>query len=468
MPKVLPQRELESIAGLVAEHLGGLSLNELHAVLGAEVPRRTLQRRIAALVASGRVVVDGRGRATRYHVSAPQAGPASEADAPTFDPTPREHDIEPASAEARDLRVLVRRPLSQRTPIGYRRAFLDAYEPNVTSWLPEASREHLRAVGRAGPAGRPAGTYARDILGRLLIDLSWASSKLEGNTYTRLDTQNLIEQGQLAPGKDQRDAQMILNHKAAIEMLVDNAASIAIDRHTFQNLHALLSENLLFDPTASGRLRVLPVEISGSVFIPLAVPQQLEECFDLLLAKAQAIRDPFEQALFVMVQLPYLQPFLDGNKRVSRLGANIPFIRDNLSPLSFVDVPERSYIDGLLAVYELGRVELLRDTFIWAYERSALRYAAVTESLPDPDPLRMRHREALIELVGDVVRAGASIDLADLRTRAASLVPPDDVDQLAAMAFSDLHHLHQGNVARYRLRLSELVRWQSAREVRSV
>ena len=103
----------------------------------------------------------------------------------------------------------------------------------------------------------------------------------------------------------------------------------------------------------------------------------IEECFDQILATASAISDPFEQAFFVMVQLPYLQPFDDVNKRVSRLAANIPLIKANLVPLSFEDVPRQLYTEAMLGVYEMKRIELLRDVFIWAYGRSAARYAAV-------------------------------------------------------------------------------------------
>ncbi|CDM22481.1 hypothetical protein BN940_00001 [Castellaniella defragrans 65Phen] len=93
-------------------------------------------------------------------------------------------------------------------------------------------------MGRTSANERPAGTYARDILGRLLVDLSWASSRLEGNTYSRLDTQNLIEFGQVAKGKDVIETQMILNHKAAIEMLIEDADEVGFDAFTFKNLHA--------------------------------------------------------------------------------------------------------------------------------------------------------------------------------------------------------------------------------------
>ena len=104
----------------------------------------------------------------------------------------------------------------QRIRVGFRRVFLETYEPGVTFYLSEALRRQLHEIGRTPVGERPAGTYAREILSRLLVDLSWASSKLEGNTYTRLDTQNLIEFGQIAQGKDAVETQMILNHKAAI------------------------------------------------------------------------------------------------------------------------------------------------------------------------------------------------------------------------------------------------------------
>src|SRR3546814_6869565 len=120
-------------------------------------------------------------------------------------------------------------------------------------------------------------TDARQVLDRLLIDLSWASSRLEGNTYSRLDTQNLIQFGQLAAGKDQLEAQMILNHKAAIEMLLEQAGEIGFNRYTVQKLHALLADNLLPDAAAGGRLGRVDVAIAGAVYQPLAVPPQLRE-----------------------------------------------------------------------------------------------------------------------------------------------------------------------------------------------
>ncbi len=365
MPKRIDKQELDKIAGLLAPHKAGLAITELEQACkseGMDFDRRTLQRRLGELVKANRVLKEGEGRARRY-LLAPITGDGRVAIEP-IQAVGRGEITIPLSPQGAEVKGLVRRPITERKPVGYKRAFLENYEPNRSAYLPDSVRSHLHTMGRSPVAKHAAGTYARDILNRLMIDLSWSSSRLEGNTYSRLETQNLIEFGYAADGKDQREAQMILNHKAAIEMLVEHAEEIGFDAFTFFNLHALLSENLLTDPDASGRLRTTIVEIGGSVFQPLAVPQQVEEYFRLILEKTNTIRDPFEQAFFLMVHIPYLQPFLDVNERVSRLGANIPFIKHNLSPLSFVDVPEQAYVDGTLGVYEFNCLALLHEFFV--------------------------------------------------------------------------------------------------------
>lgn len=438
-----------TIVATLTQSPDGLGIDALQAAF-PQVPRRSLQRWLASLVEEGRVVAAGNARARRYHAAPDVVLPTAVA---TRSGIPLSHAGQAVQAD-------VSRPLAQRRPVGYRRAFLDDYQPNRSFFLPSDLRGQLHRLGRSPVEDRPAGTYARQVLDRLLIDLSWASSRLEGNTYSRLDTQNLIQFGQLAPGKDQLESQMILNHKAAIEMLVDQAAEIGFNRYTVQNLHALLADNLLPDAVAGGRLRRIDVAISGSVYQPLAVPQQIEEHFDTLLAKAQAIHDPFEQAFFAMVQLPYLQPFDDINKRTSRLAANIPLIRANLAPLSFVDVPQDLYIEGTLGVYELNQVDLLRDVFAWAYERSCQRYIVLRDALPTPDPLRLRHREVVRLVVVDIVADGIQRDdIAGIRQRVTALVEPEDIDDVVALTVNELHQLHEGNIARYRLRPSQLRQW---------
>ena len=237
-------------------------------------------------------------------------------------------------------------------------------------------------------------------------------------------------------------------------------AAPAIDMHTFTNLHTLLSENLLANPADEGRLRERIVEIGGTVYRPLHVPQQIEELFRLILDKAGVIEDPFEQSFFLMVHIPYLQPFVDVNKRVSRLAANIPFIKNNLCPLSFVDVPERAYVEGTLAVYERMRVDLLRDVFMWAYERSCDNFKAIAGSLPNPDPFRLKYRAELVEAVAEIVRSGKPNKFGDVKKISANLVPTEDQQRFASMVSTELRNLHEGSIARYKLRLAEFRAWR--------
>jgi hypothetical protein len=314
-------------------------------------------------------------------------------------------------------------------------------------------------MGRTGLEDRPAGTHLRDVLGRLLIDLSWASSKLEGNRYTLLDTKRLIQEGKLAEGMDRIEAVMILNHKAAIEMIAEEPDYIGIDRRTFLNLHALLADGLMRDEDAVGRLRRRPVDITGSVYTPTAIPQRIEDCFNRILTTTAEIRDPFEASFFLLVHIPYLQPFEDVNKRVSRLGCNIPLIKANLSPLSFVDMPETLYLKGIQAFYETGKTDLIQDVYLAAYDRSCQRYAAISKSMVEPDPFRIAWRSELFELVRQVVTENVKLDADALAVLTPAKVPESDREAFTRMAIKEIEGLHEGNFMRYRLRPQEFCRW---------
>ncbi len=345
--------------------------------------------------------------------------------------------------------------------MGYRLEFLEHYHPNHTHYLAPELRAQLRSMGQSPADQTPAGTFARDILNRLLIDLSWASSHLEGNTYSRLDTERLIDFGQAAEGKDALETQMILNHKQAIEYLVLHPEHARVEPGTLIALHAFLSDGLMADPAAVGRIRRRAVEIGGSVYLPVALPQRLEELFGIVVGMAADITDPFEQAFFLMVHLPYLQPFEDVNKRVSRLAANIPFIRHNLCPLSFIDVPQQAYVDSMLGVYELNRVDLLRDVFVWAYERSCQQYVAVQQNLVPPDIFRLRHRQALAEVVAAIVRSAATATEPTIRSLMPQTVAQADQGHFVALVLAEFKALHAGNAVRFGIRPLELSAWQS-------
>jgi len=454
--KSIPEEALEAILAAVERHPEGARLSDITLPHAAKLAPRTLQFRIKHLVDTGRLVKTGNRRAAKYNLPQKQQPPAPAQ-------SKSAEIVIPLSAASQTIRRYLLQPLAARKPAGYNRQFLESYHPNVTFYLSPEERTRLATIGEPNFPDSPAGTYARQVLNRLLIDLSWNSSRLEGNTYSLLDTKRLIEFGEEAQGRNHLEAQMIVNHKEAIEFLVNSADEIGFNRYTILNLHGILAQNLLPDPGAPGRLRRIPVGIEQSTFYPLEVPQLIEECFNQMLATTAAIKDPFEQAFFIMVQLPYLQPFDDVNKRVSRLAANIPFIQHNLSPLSFTDVPQKTYTEAILGVYELNQVDLLKDMFLWAYERSAQQYAAVRQSLGEPDPFRIRHSASLRQVVSEVVRGrftrGAAFTY--LAHWAEEHIASADRERFREMSENELLNLHEGNFARYQIRPGEFAEWQT-------
>ena len=473
MEKGAADRILRELRQIAPE---SISVSQLDEKLSGAITRRTLQRRLEQLVGEGSIERLGKGRGTAYRFVGDQGYSRANLAPPRSvvreDPaddleTERIDEVESSSKELDlgeellELRDRVRAPFGEREAVGYRREFLDSYVPNETRYIPVSLSADLHGIGQSQHmAELPPGTYARTVLDRLLIDLSWNSSRLEGNTYSLLETDHLLALGKL---DDERlmEAQMILNHKGAIEFLVDSPSELGFDHYTFCNLHALLTEGLLKSPKAEGRLRQIPVGIGGTVYHPTSVPQLVEEAFDLILEKAAAVRDSIEQAFFLMVHLPYLQPFEDGNKRLSRIGANLPLIQKNMSPLSFVDVPIRDYIDGTLAIYELNRVELLREVFAHAYARSAARYASIRNEIGDPEPLRVRYRDEIKDRMRDTVvrRLDKRSASGELRQWANKNVTASDRDKFVEMVETLLLDLSERNIARIRIRPSEFEAW---------
>ncbi len=448
------RRDLQLIRQTLAKHVDGLTVGEIADILreeyAVELESRAVSYRLRVLPAS-EIQRRGQGKGTRYWLAASADGVAP-ADAPA------QPD---ASAEAEAVRALIRQPRETRPYVTYDADWLFAYVPGETFYLPGETRAQLAALGRSPADTRPAGTFAREIIERLLIDLSWASSRLEGNTYSRLDTQLLLEFGQRAEGKDAVEAQMILNHKSAIELLVGEGVNLRVSERLLRSLHATLAENLMPNRADEGQLRRREVRIGNSNYLPTAVPQLIGECFAQIATTAAAIEDPFEQAFFLMVHLPYLQPFNDVNKRTSRLAANIPLIARNLCPLTFVDVPEHDYVEGTLAVYEFKRIELLRDTFVRAYRRSCELYVVAQEAVAQPDPLRLRYRDALSAAIGDAVRAGVAPSLSWGADWAGSHgIPSGDHEPFAELLRSLLTDLNDASAARHRLSPTEFATWR--------
>ena len=446
------------IIAALAQLPGSQPLRVILAQSGLEMAPRTFSHLLDRLVQQGLIVREGgRTKAARYRIANGPGGP-------TVLPTPTPVVGKTIfSQKSEQILSILGRPTTEREPISYDRRHLNKYIPNETYYLSEFVRRHLGALGQTPDEKMAAGTYAKEILQHLLVDLSWNSSRLEGNTYSLLDTKRLIEEGVEATGKKAEEAQIILNHKEAIRFLVEDVDSIAIDSMTVRNLHALLSFNLLHDPADRGQIRRKEVYIHGSVYIPLQIPLLINECFNQILKMAQAITDPFEQSLFILVHLPYLKPFHDVNKRTARLASNIPLIIHKLRPLSFDDVARETYTSAHLAMYELGRVELLRDVFVFAYERSCKRYEAVRSSLGEPDPFRQKYRALMKQIVRTAVKASNTEEEAIMAIESAMIMelPLEDRSRFLAMAEAGLKSMHDGNFSEFGLRPSEFRSWQT-------
>lgn len=426
----------------------GADISDIVEMLGGRLTGRQIRYRIDKLIDNGRVQTTGERRWRRYFVSSE-----------THDATPVVSSMFGTYAAALIARTNER--LSERPLASYDDSLLGEYRPNEIMLLPAGVLSELHQLGATPDSNAQAGTFARHVMERLVIDLSWASSNLEGNTYSLLDTQRLIELGEAADGKDLRETQMILNHKRAIEFLVDDVPELVPRARLVNNLHAILLENLLAEPANAGRVRQRPVGITSSTYTPLSNPHRLTELFHRMLALAREIEDPLEQGFFLFVHIAYLQPYIDGNKRTARLAANIPLIRSNMRPLTFVDVPRDEYLAATLAFYETAEVDALRDIWVWAYRRSCARYEHIVEAVAEPDPFRMKFRAEIYEAVHDIV-----------------VEPPDDVeaevDRIANSRFedsserarfvgfvmADLSTLHDGNFMRYRISPAQFERWK--------
>lgn len=416
-----------AILDYIADYPGGRR-EDIRRHAAPDVSETTIWRALKRLVEEGKLEVSGKGRATRYSL-----------------------------AGAAVVRAYLETPYNRRKPAGYKKDFLDRYIPNKTFYLREAERQRLREAGLPIASSLPAGTYARRILERLLVDLSWASSRMEGNTYDLLETERLIRFGQEAAGKDRKEAVMILNHKEAIQYVVDNLDSISINRPDLYNIHALLADGLLADPAMAGRLRRMPVGITHSSYSPLGDQFAIEEEFDIVLAKAGAIADPFEQSFFLLVHIPYLQAFDDVNKRTSRIASNIPLLKAELAPMSFLTMEDRGYIDGLLGVYELNNVSLLRDVYIDAYLTSAENYKTLRAEVETPDKAALVYREFVREAVRRSVLEWKTFRPELVMAMAADAdIPEADREQVVNYVGHEFRGLHEGNVIRYRLQPEDL------------
>ena len=447
------EKHYREIVDVLETHPEGIHRGELSDLLKISINYKTLQRRLADLANEGKIRIEGIKRGTKYFPISHKLG--------TEEPTLRDRKNAIFSDTSNTVLKFLDKPLHSRDKVSYNRSFVESYAPNETIYVPIKQRDLLNKEGKRFDEELAAGTYARQISERLLIDLSYNSSRLEGNTYSKIDTQRLVEEGISADGKIREETVMIMNHKEAILFLIENAADIELNSFTLLNLHNLLSQDLLSDPASCGAIRRIEVDIGKSAYKPLNNPHILKEMLELILLKARKINDPFEQSFFVLIHLSYLQAFEDVNKRTARLTCNIPFIKNNLCPLSFTDVSRDDYSAALLTIYEKNEIGPMRELFCWAYSRSCNQYGVVKDSLGEIDAFRIQYRSQRKEIMGQIVKQKLhGSDAEQLINSYCQKNNIEDTDKFTAMTLADLSALHAGAIIGLGITEDQLTAWQ--------
>lgn len=428
-------------------HPTPISLSELMDKFEHKINERTLRRWLYLLIQAGEIQKMGVKKGVRYQVRIPLESSTL---------------MRPTSLESV---AKVKLPLYQRDPKGYQQNFLNYYEPNATFYLSAQSRELLMHNGKREYNHAIAGTYARHIYNRLLIDLSFNSSRLEGNTYSLLETEKLIFEGSSNDHKLDSEKVMILNHKDTIRYLVDNIEEIKIAPHTIFTVHYLLSDGLL-PPTACGTVRDHGVKIGGSTYLPLDNKDKLENILNVICEKAAMITNPFEQSFFLLIHLSYLQAFEDCNKRTSRLSANIPLIRENLVPMSFNDIPKEEYMNAMLAIYEFNETGPLEDLYVYSYLRTCKQYDINVELLGF-DRIRVQYRSLRREMIREIIIQ--KMDRVSMKQYIAqnteNNISQEDKEQFINVILSDLNLLSINNIAGIGISMKEFQEWKALQKL---
>lgn len=435
---------------------------ELQSAVGS-TPDRTLRNWLQDLVKEGAIESRGECKGRRYRLR-----PGSMAGIAVATSLGEGRLTAARSIFSPDSEALIQRveaPIYTRPPATYREEWLEAYVPNESTYLAEETRQELTALGKRAPIYGRAGTYIQRIYNRLLIDFSYNSSRLEGNTYSLLDTEQLVMQGASAPGKPNAERIMILNHKEAIRYLVHRANLLA-DEETIRTLHYLLS-NSLVAPDLAGQIRDEGVLVSGSTYSPLEGKDRLTALLRGTLEKARAIADPFEQSLFLLTHISYLQPFIDVNERTARLASIIPLIKGDYVPQSFVDVDQDAYLTATIVVYELNQVAPLADVYAWSYRRSCQRYDT-TAQVVGFDEIAALYRTQRRAMVTDLVRNKVPPD--KVAQWIVANVPPNVESQhrekFIGDVLAELEHLDASRIGGLDITPEQLEAWQQLRSTR--
>lgn len=206
---------------------------------------------------------------------------------------------------------------------------------------------------------------------RLTIELAWKSSKIEGNTYTLLDTERLLKEHVSAQGKTKEETQMVINHKTALDYIMENTQQYKeLTVRKIEELHRLLVQDL----GVSYGIRQNLVGIIGTDYKPLDNAFQIKEALEQLVELVNNTENPLEKALITVLMISYIQPFEDGNKRTSRILGNALLLAHDYCPLSYKSVDEVEYKKGIILFYEQNNASYFKKLFLEQYRQAVKKY----------------------------------------------------------------------------------------------
>jgi Fic family protein len=243
--------------------------------------------------------------------------------------------------------------------------YVELFAQSELAQLEEATKKY-----RTNAASSDAATHKKELM-RFIVEFSWKSSQIEGNTYDLISTERLLLYGEKSPTNTEFEAQMILNQKEALEFILENIELWENPKlNSLETLHTFVGKNL----GITRNLRKTIIGITGTNYRPLESELQIRDASELLFKSIAGANNVYEKALLGVLGLSYIQPFVDGNKRTSRLFANAILLTNNYSPISYRSVDDRVYKEACLVFYEQNSLEPFKKLFIEQYVFAANNY----------------------------------------------------------------------------------------------
>ncbi len=300
----------------------------------------TVKRLLSAAVKEGNIETVGRGPSTKYRLT-PQAHVTMPLDLATY----FDKDIDERVVQESFNFDLIREVLPK----------VEIFTKEELSVLFAAQKEFEKNT-----EGMTDLEYHKE-MERLGVDLSWKSSQIEGNTYSLLETERLLKDKQTASGKTKEEAIMLLNHKDALDFVLDVPDYLKeLSVHRIEDIHSILTKELGVDRN----IRHRRVGITGTNYRPLDNEFQIREALEETCTLVNGKDNVFEKALLTLVLLSYIQAFVDGNKRTARITSNAILIANGYCPISFRTVDSIDYKKAMLMFYEQNNIAAFKKIFI--------------------------------------------------------------------------------------------------------